>query len=155
MVKYVTSQELEELIQGDKPVVCDFWATWCGPCRMLAPVFEDVSDKLEDKAVFVKLDVDENEDAAVKYGITSIPNIILFKKGQPAANHLGFIPEETLKDFIEKNLCCLFMEHNYFPALFNINFIDETSFEEFHHFYFRMVGIYAGKIQTDVFLSET
>ena len=104
MVKYVTSQELEELIQGDKPVVCDFWATWCGPCRMLAPVFENVSDKLEDKAVFVKLDVDENEDAAVKYGITSIPNIILFKKGQPAANHLGFIPEETLKDFIEKNL---------------------------------------------------
>ena len=54
--------------------------------------------------MFVKLDVDENEDAAVKYGITSIPNIILFKKGQPAANHLGFIPEETLKDFIEKNL---------------------------------------------------
>ena len=104
MVKYVTSQELEELIQGDNPVVCDFWATWCGPCRMLAPVFEEVSDKLENKAVFVKLDVDENEDAAVKYGITSIPNIILFKKGQPAANHLGFIPEETLKDFIEKNL---------------------------------------------------
>ena len=104
MVKYVTSQELEELIQGDKPVVCDFWATWCGPCRMLAPVFEEVSDKLENKAVFVKLDVDENEDAAVKYGITTIPNIILLKKGQPAENHLGFIPEETLKDFIEKNL---------------------------------------------------
>ena len=104
MVKYVTSQELEKLLAGEKPVVCDFWATWCGPCRMLAPVFEEVSDKLENKAVFVKLDVDENEDAAVKYGITSIPNIILFKKGQPAANHLGFIPEETLKDFIEKNL---------------------------------------------------
>lgn len=104
MVKYVTSQELEELIQGDKPVVCDFWATWCGPCRMLAPVFEEVSDKLEDKAAFVKLDVDENEDAAVKYGITSIPNIILFKKGEPAANHMGFAPEKTLTDFIEKNL---------------------------------------------------
>ena len=73
-------------------------------------------------------------------------------------NHISGIdklPDRLGMRFIEKNLCCLFMEHNYFPALFNINFIDETSFEEFHHFYFRMVGIYAGKIQTDVFLSET
>ena len=56
--------------------------------------------------------------------------------------------------FIKKNFCCLFMEHNYFPALFNINLIDKTSFEEFHHFYLCMVGIYAGKAQTDVFLPE-
>lgn len=105
MVKYVTSQELEELLAGSsKPVVCDFWATWCGPCRMLAPVFEDVSDKLEDKAVFVKLDVDENEEAAIKYGITSIPNVILFKEGKPAANNLGFAPEDELTEFIEKNI---------------------------------------------------
>jgi len=55
MVKYVTFNELEELIAGEKPVVCDFWATWCGPCRMLAPVFEDVSDKFEGKAEFVKI----------------------------------------------------------------------------------------------------
>lgn len=60
---------------------------------MLAPVFEEVSDKFDDKAVFVKLDVDENEDAAMKYGITSIPNVILFKNGKPAANSLGFLPE--------------------------------------------------------------
>ena len=65
MVKHVTTTELEELLQGDKPVVCDFWATWCGPCRMLAPVFEDVSDKFDGKAEFVKIDVDENGDAAV------------------------------------------------------------------------------------------
>ena len=104
MVKYVTFNELEELIAGEKPVVCDFWATWCGPCRMLAPGFEDVSDKFEGKAEFVKIDVDENEDAAVKYGITSIPNIIIFKNGKAAANNLGLVPENALTAFVEKNI---------------------------------------------------
>lgn len=105
MVKYVTSQELEELLEkSELPVVCDFWATWCGPCRMLAPVFEDVSDKLEGKAVFVKIDTDENEEAAMKYGITSIPNVILFKNGKPAASSLGFRPEEALESFVKDNL---------------------------------------------------
>lgn len=104
MVQYVTTAELKELLKGDKPVVCDFWATWCGPCRMLAPVFEDVSDKLENEAVFVKIDVDENEDAAMEYGISSIPNVILFKNGKPAANNLGFIPEAQLEAFVKNNL---------------------------------------------------
>lgn len=66
--------------------------------------FREVSDKFDDKAVFVKLDVDENEDAAMKYGITSIPNVILFKNGKPAANSLGFLPEKALADFVEKNI---------------------------------------------------
>lgn len=107
MVKYVNAEALEELISStDKTVYCDFWATWCGPCRMLAPVFEDVSDKYEDKAVFVKIDVDEedSEAAAVKYGITSIPNIIAFKGGKPVDNSLGFVPQEALEAFVEKNL---------------------------------------------------
>ncbi|MBQ8885318.1 MAG: thioredoxin [Clostridia bacterium] len=105
MVKYVTSAELEALLKtSDKPVFCDFWATWCGPCRMLAPVFEDVSDKYEDKAVFVKIDVDENEEAAMKYGISSIPNVMAFKNGAKADSSLGFIPQAALEAFIEKNL---------------------------------------------------
>ena len=107
MVKYVNAESLEELISiSDKPVFCDFWASWCGPCRMLAPVFEDLSDKYEEKAIFVKIDIDEedSEAAAIKYGITSIPNIIAFKGGKPVDNSLGFKPQAALEEFIEKNL---------------------------------------------------
>lgn len=107
MVKYVNAQGLEEIIAStDKTVFCDFWASWCGPCRMLAPVFEEVSDKYENDAVFVKMDIDEedSESAAVKYGITSIPNIIAFKNGQPVANNLGFVPQERLESFVKDNL---------------------------------------------------
>ena len=107
MVKYVNAAELEELIAStDKTVYCDFWANWCGPCRMLAPVFEEISDKYEDKAIFAKMDVDEDasEAAAIKYGITSIPNIIAFKGGKPVDNNLGFVPQAVLEAFVEKNL---------------------------------------------------
>lgn len=107
MVKYVNAEALEELISAsDKPVFCDFWASWCGPCRMLAPVFEELSDKYEDKAVFAKIDIDEedSEAAAIKYGITSIPNVIAFKGGKPVDNSLGFKPQAVLEEFIEKNL---------------------------------------------------
>ena len=107
MVKYVNAAALEELIaNSDKTVYCDFWATWCGPCRMLAPVFEEISDKYEDKAVFAKIDIDEedSEAAAIKYGITSILNIIAFKGGKPVDNSLGFKPQAMLEEFVEKNL---------------------------------------------------
>ena len=105
MVKYINGKELEELISTtDKTVFCDFWATWCGPCRMLAPVYQDISEAYEGKAVFVKLDVDENEEAAMKYGISSIPNIIAFKKGQPIDSSLGFVPQASLENFVKENL---------------------------------------------------
>ena len=107
MVKYVNSTELEELIANSgKTVFCDFWASWCGPCRMLAPVYEEISDKYGEKAVFVKMDVDEeaSEAAAIKYGITSIPNVIAFKGGNPVDNSLGFVPQAVLESFVERNL---------------------------------------------------
>ncbi|MBQ3506406.1 MAG: thioredoxin [Clostridia bacterium] len=107
MVKYVNGQALEELIAStDKTVFCDFWASWCGPCRMLAPVFEEVSDKYENDAIFVKIDIDEedSESAAVKYGITSIPNVIAFKNGAPKASSLGFVPAQRLENFVKENL---------------------------------------------------
>lgn len=107
MVKYVNAAGLEEVIKTSaKPVFCDFWASWCGPCRMLAPIFEDISDKYEDEAVFVKIDIDEedSEAAAIQYGISSIPNIIAFKDGKPVDSHLGFAPEAVLTAFVEKNL---------------------------------------------------
>lgn len=107
MVKYVNAESLEELLSAtEQTVFCDFWASWCGPCRMLAPIYEDVSDKYEDKAVFVKIDIDEedSEAAAVKYGITSIPHVMAFKNGQVVDGSLGFVPQETLEAFVEKNL---------------------------------------------------
>lgn len=104
MVKHVTAKELEELINGDKTVFCDFWATWCGPCRMLAPVYEDVSNQYDGKAIFVKIDVDEEGEAAQKYGISSIPNIIAFKGGKPVDNSLGFVPQAALETFVDKNI---------------------------------------------------
>ena len=107
MVKYINARDLEELLSTSKKTVfCDFWASWCGPCRMLAPVFEEISDKYENEAVFVKMDIDEedSESAAIKYQITSIPNVIAFKGGKVADNSLGFVPKEVLENFVKNNL---------------------------------------------------
>ena len=105
MVQHVTSEQLEQLIaQSDIPVFCDFWASWCGPCRMLAPVLDELSTKYEGKARFVKVNVDEEEKAAMRYGITSIPKVIAFKGGKAVDNSLGFVPAPVLSAFVEKNL---------------------------------------------------
>ena len=105
MVKSVTGTELNELIKNsDKTVVCDFWAVWCGPCRMLAPVMDELSEQYGNDAIFVKVNVDEEEEAARQYFISSIPNVIAFKGGQAVANSLGFVPKAALESFVKENL---------------------------------------------------
>lgn len=103
-VKPVTAAEWEELMKGDKPVVCDFWATWCAPCRMLAPVLDGIADKLQDKAVFVKADVDQEESLAAKYRVYSIPCVKIFRGGEEVGESVGFLPEEELTKIIESYL---------------------------------------------------
>jgi thioredoxin 1 len=106
-MKQVTSRELENLIQSEsKTVFCDFWASWCAPCRMLAPVFEEMAGKYDGQAVFVKMDIDEDDsqDSAMKYGVSSIPNVIAFKNGKPVANNVGFVPGAVLENFVKQNL---------------------------------------------------
>ena len=103
-MKQLTQQQFNELIAGGKPVVCDFFATWCGPCKMLAPVLEEVSAGYADRAEFVKVDVDEAPELSVKYGIMSIPFVAIFKNGQMVAKSIGFMPKAEVKQFLDENL---------------------------------------------------
>lgn len=104
MVNSVNLKEFDELIKGDKPVVCDFYANWCGPCRMLAPVMDGVSETFGDKAEFVKVDIDANTELAVRYGIMSIPLIGVFKKGEMSAKSLGYMTKSEVEAFLSENL---------------------------------------------------
>ena len=103
MVNQVNLKEFDELINGDKTVVCDFFATWCGPCKMLAPVMEEVSESFAD-AVFVKVDVDENAELAARYGIMSIPLVAVFEKGEIKAKTLGYMSKTETEAFLKENL---------------------------------------------------
>lgn len=103
-VKVVNTEEFNELLKGDKPVVCDFWATWCQPCRMLAPVMDEVAGELKEKAVFVKVDVDQCAELSVQYRIFSIPCVKIFKEGDEIAETIGFTPKDELKKFVEENI---------------------------------------------------
>ncbi len=103
MVKAVNQAEFEELLASGKTVVCDFWASWCGPCRMLAPVMEEVS-KCFPSAEFVKVNVDENGELASRYGVMSIPFVAVFEGGEMTAKSVGYMPEDAMKEFLNENL---------------------------------------------------
>ncbi|MFG6116453.1 thioredoxin 1 [Thalassobacillus cyri] len=81
----------------------DFWAPWCGPCKMIAPVLEEIDDEMSDQVKIVKLDVDENQETASKYGVMSIPTLLLFKDGKVVDQVIGFQPKEALTDLINKH----------------------------------------------------
>ncbi|HIR67018.1 MAG TPA: thioredoxin [Candidatus Coproplasma avicola] len=104
MAEKVNSAQFDELLKGDKPVVCDFFATWCGPCKMLAPVLEQVAAEYAGKAAFIKVDVDECVDLAARYGIMSIPYVAIFKDGEMVAKSLGFMPKAELEEFVSSNI---------------------------------------------------
>ena len=99
----VTNENFDSLINGDKPVIMDFWAAWCGPCMMLKPIFEEVAEELKDKVTFAKLNVDECEQIALKYNVMSIPTIVLFKNGAEIARRVGYSPKAAIVDFVDKN----------------------------------------------------
>lgn len=89
-----------KVLDADKPVLVDFFATWCGPCKMMAPVVDEVANEVSPSAAVYKIDIDANPDIAQKYGVMSIPTFIVFKDGQPAAKQLGAIPKERLMDML-------------------------------------------------------
>ena len=101
----LTDAEFEtQVIKSEKPILVDYWAEWCGPCKMIAPVLEEVAEELSDKVLIGKLNVDENSQTPPKYGIRGIPTLMLFKNGEVVGTQVGAISKSDLVSFIEDNI---------------------------------------------------
>ena len=103
-VKVDTSNFQQEVLNSAEPVVVDFWAEWCGPCKMIAPSLEEISNELAGKVKVAKLNIDENPDIPVRYGVRGIPTMLLFKDGQPVAQKVGAAPRSQIQQWLEGNL---------------------------------------------------
>ncbi|MCL6607391.1 MAG: thioredoxin TrxA [Geminicoccaceae bacterium] len=94
----------KDVLKADKPVVVDFWAEWCGPCKMIAPYLDDIAAELGDRVRIVKINIDENPLTPTKYGVRGIPTLMIFKNGAAVATKVGALPKRQLQDWIEQSL---------------------------------------------------
>ena len=97
-------KSFEEAVNSGKLVMVDFWAVWCGPCRMISPVIEDIAKKYEGKAIIGKVNVDEEQELAIRYGVMSIPTVIFFKNGQEIGRKVGVMPEKEFTAILDGNI---------------------------------------------------
>lgn len=100
----ITDSNFNNVISKNKTVLVDFWAEWCGPCRMIGPIIEELANEYEGKAIIGKLDVDSNQESSIKYGVRSIPTILTFKDGEIVDRQVGAVPKETLTNVIDSQL---------------------------------------------------
>lgn len=103
-IQQITDQDFEKLVKGGKPLFVDFWAPWCGPCRIIGPIVEELAPNYKDRAVIAKMNVDDNPEVPQRYGVTSIPTLMMFKDGKLVDRVVGAMPKGELQKFIDRNL---------------------------------------------------
>ena len=105
LIKHVSDASFDaDVLQADKPVLVDYWAEWCGPCKMIAPMLDEVSESYKGKLLIAKMNVDENRDVPARFGIRGIPTLMLFKDGQLAATKVGALSKAQLTSFLDGHL---------------------------------------------------